>query len=108
MLAQIDDQSAAERLAGHAGAGPAGDQRHLMFAGVAHQRLHVLLVARHDDAGRPHLEDGGVGAVQHAVKIVEQQLALDDALEVVADAFALRRVHGNHPFNCSRRRRSCR
>ena len=93
MSAEIDDEAGAERFAGQAGAGAAGDQGSLVLAGVADQGLHVLLVARHDDAERLDLEDRGVGAVQVARQVVEEEFAFDDAFEVVADAFALCGVH---------------
>src|SRR6185437_6790977 len=86
MFAQIDNQPRAERFASDARARAARHQGHLMLAGVAYQRLHVLFVARHDDAGRPHLEDGGVRAVERARQIIEQQFAFEDALQVIADA----------------------
>src|SRR5262249_25413025 len=95
--AEIDDEAGAERLAGHAGAGAAGHQRDLVLAGVADQGAHVVLVARHHDAGRHHLEDGGVGAVEAARQVVEEQVALDDPLEVVAQALGLRKLHRTTP-----------
>ena len=94
MPAEVDDQARAERFAGHAGAGPARAQRHLVLRRIADQRLHVLLVARHDHAQRPDLEDAGVGAVQGTRQVVEEEFPLDDPLEVVADVLALLFVHG--------------
>ena len=88
VLAEIDDEAGAERFAGEAGAGAARDQRDALFAGVAHQVAHVVLVARHDDAGGLDLEDAGVGAVEDARHVVEEEFALDEALQVVLEPCA--------------------
>jgi hypothetical protein len=84
-LAEVDDEPGAKRLAADAGAGAAGDERDVVLMGVADERLQVLLVARPDHAGRRHLEDAGVGAVEGARQVVKKQLALEEALQVVAD-----------------------
>src|SRR5439155_17490456 len=93
MLAEIHDQSRAQRFAGDSGAGAARDQGQLVLGGVADQALHVLLVARHGHAERLHLEDAGVGAVQRPGEFVEVQLALEEPLEVVGEPAALLIVH---------------
>ena len=93
MLAEIHDQSRAQRFAGDSGAGAARDQGQLVLGGVADQGLHVLLVARHGHAERLHLEDAGVGAVQRPGEFVEVQLALEEPLEVVGEPAALLIVH---------------
>src|SRR5205807_2368017 len=95
--AEIDDQAGAERLAGDAAAGAARDQRDAALAGVADQGAHVVFVARRDGAERLDLKDAGVGAVEGAREVVEEEVPLDESLEVVANALALRLVHGNRP-----------
>jgi hypothetical protein len=94
--AQVDDEAGAEGLAGDAGAGPARHERHLVLGGVADDGLDVLLVPRDDHAERPDLEDAGVGAVERAAQVVEQDVAADNAAQVVADALAVRLVEWGH------------
>jgi hypothetical protein len=94
MLAEVHDQPGAEGLAGHAGAGPAWDQGNLVLAGVTYEGAYVIFVARHGNAQRPDLEDAGVGAVQGASQLIEEELPLDETAKVVADALALLVVHG--------------
>ena len=77
----------AERFTGEAGAGAARGERGLVLAGVADEGVHVVFVARHDDAERLDLEQRGVGAVEGARDVVEEEFPFDDPFQVVANAF---------------------
>ena len=97
MPAEIDNEPGAERFAGHAAAGAAGNQRNAVLAGIAHQAAHIFLIARHHDAERLDLEDTGIGGVQNTTQIVKEDVPLDESLEIVADALGLRLVHRSRP-----------
>jgi len=97
MPAAIDDQPWAERFTSDAAAGAARHERDLVLARVAHQRLYVRLIARHDDAERANLKDAGIRAVKRARKVIEEKLSLEESLQVVADIVTLRFVHGRPP-----------
>jgi hypothetical protein len=98
VAAQVDHQPGAERFAGQPGPRAARDQRNLVFAGVADQGAHVILVAGRNHAGGGNLEDAGVGAVQRAGEVVEPDLPLEEAAQVVAEPTALLRIHRRCPF----------
>lgn len=68
-----------------------------MLAGKAHQRRHVVLVARHGDAKWLHFKNGCIRRIERARQIVEEKLAFQDALQIIADAIAPGWVHGKLP-----------
>jgi hypothetical protein len=94
MPAQVNDEPTPKRLAGQAGAGAARHKRYLMFSRVMHERLHVCLVARHNHTEWLDLKNAGIGAVQGPRQVVKVEFPLDEALQIIADAFALLLVHG--------------
>ncbi len=94
VLAEIDDQAGAERFAGEAGAGAAGDEGDVVLVGVADEGADVVLVGRQRDAERLDGEGGGVGGVEGARQAVEAEFALEQSLQVFGHAVARQRVHG--------------
>jgi hypothetical protein len=57
------------------------------------QGLNILLVTGRHRAQRFNLEQAGVGAVQDAREIIEQEVAADDPPQVITNAVTLRWVH---------------
>src|SRR5262249_3277219 len=98
--AEIDNEAVAQRLTREAGPGPARHQRKAVLRGIADQGLNILFVSWHSHSQRLNLKNAGVGAVQGARQLVEEKLSLENALEVVADVFALLFVHGHLSIAC--------
>ena len=86
---EIDDQSRAERLAGHAGAGPAGVQRQPLFPSVLHAGDHVVGAPRPHDPQRTNLVDAGVAGVELQKRLVAANVARDQSAQIILDVFAL-------------------
>ena len=76
VLAAIDDDAGADRLARQAGAAAAGDDRDVASRRRSARADDVLGGLRHDDAERLDLVDAGVGAVEPARRGVEADLAV--------------------------------
>ena len=81
VLAHVDDQRLAHRLAALRRARPARQHGHALLAGDLHGADDVLLAFRHHHADRLDLVDRGVGRVAPAAEGVEQHLALELAAE---------------------------
>ncbi len=96
--AQVHDQAGPQRLAGQAGAGAAGDQGELVLAGIADQGEYVGFVLRNSHSQGLDLEKRSVGAVKHPRQIVQEQRALDQALEVVTNAVRRGKFHVGFGF----------
>jgi hypothetical protein len=58
--------------------------------------LHILFVARDHGSERLDLKDAGVGTVEDARKVVEEEIAPDDPSQVVMNAGTLRWVHDKY------------
>src|SRR5207247_2479991 len=92
VLAEVDDQSGAERLAGQSRASATRNQRDALLLRVAHQAADVFLIARQDDTGRLHLKDARIRAIQTASDIVETNIALEEAMQIILESA---QVHGS-------------
>ena len=90
---EIDDQPAAERLAGQAGAGAAGVDRQMILGRVADRGDHVVDRPRPHDAQRPQLVDAGVAGVELREEVVAADVALQQAAQVFFDSLLVW-VHG--------------
>jgi RNA:NAD 2'-phosphotransferase (TPT1/KptA family) len=64
-----------------------------VLGGVTNQILNIFLVLRDNDSQRLHLKDAGIRAVQGASQVVKEELAFEDAPQVIAKALALLLVH---------------
>ena len=112
MLAQIDNDAAAERFAGDPCAGAARNQRHLVFRRVTNQGLDILLILGNDYPHRLDLKDAGIGAVKRARRLIEKDFSFHESFQVIQNSPALLFVHKAPSQSCcrtcSRRSRSWR
>ena len=85
VLAEIDHQRTADRLAGLRGAAAARQQRHALLARNRQRRAHVVVGARHHHAQRLDLVVRRVRGVAPAREAVEQHLALQLAAQALGE-----------------------
>ncbi len=64
-----------------------------MLGRVPNQVLNIFFVLRDNDPQRLHLKDTGIRAVQGASQVVKEELAFEDAPQVIAKVLALLFVH---------------
>jgi hypothetical protein len=57
-----------------------------MLLSVAHEIADILFIARRHDSGGFHLEDAGVGAVELARKVVAEDFAFEEALQIILES----------------------
>src|SRR5262245_17196683 len=59
VLAEIDNETRAQRFARQSSSRPARDEGDALLLRVSHEAAHVFLIPRQDDAGRLDLKDAG-------------------------------------------------
>ena len=103
VLAAIEDDAGADRLAGQAGAAAARRDRHVHFGGDLHGRDDVFGGFGDDDAERLDLIDAGVGAVEAARGDVEADFAGEVLAQVTGQAVAAEVGEVGHGLRIVRR-----
>ena len=89
VLGEVHDDGVVGRLSRERRPAAAWSHGHAVLARDADRGLDVVRRARHDDADRRHLEDGGVGGVHEAVVVVHPHFTGDLAAQPVGDGVDL-------------------
>src|SRR6516162_4089967 len=93
MPAQVENEPAAERFARHSCTRSTSNQRNAVFRGITDQSLDILLVARRYHTDGLDLQDAGVGAVQCARNIVEENFSAHESFQVIQNSATSLFVH---------------
>src|SRR5262245_32402566 len=67
-----------------------------MLCGIANEGLNIFLIGRSYRPQGLHLENTGVGTIERPRKLIKEKVALDEPLQIIPDALALRFIHGYH------------
>ncbi len=89
MAGEVEDQALSQRFSGQSRTGTAGVERDLLLRRVLNAGHDVGRRARPDHAQRSDLVNAGVAGEQLQEHVVATDLSVDEAPQVVLDAFAL-------------------